>query len=185
MAMSFRPHPALILSMALRIVLSLPRWLGSFCSGKSGAAKDFGDVDQALRQHYDDRVSQCAKESGTAERAIRHWFNDKLITPSGIRGQVLQGVEESGGLDNETIGLLVNAHLVRAERRGGARWYELSHDRLLDPVRDSNEAWFERTLHPLQKGAALWERQQRRIISCSWGSSWKKRSNGQQATDRW
>ena len=31
---------------------------------------------------------------------------------------------------------LIAAHLVRAEKRAGATWYELAHDRLIEPVRE-------------------------------------------------
>src|SRR5690606_31393647 len=34
-------------------------------------------------------------------------------------------------------------HLIRAEERLGARWYELAHDRLIEPVRLSNQTWRE------------------------------------------
>ena len=39
--------------------------------------------------------------------------------------------EESEGLDNATVEKLLDTHLVRAEKRAGATWYELAHDRLL------------------------------------------------------
>ena len=34
--------------------------------------------------------------------------------------------------------------LVRAEQRAGALWYELTHDRLIEPIRASNPRFFER-----------------------------------------
>src|SRR5262249_18019014 len=56
---------------------------------------------------------------------------------------------------------LVTKHLVRAEQRRGATWYELSHDRLIDPARDDNKRWFDSHLSPLQREAALWDMQHR------------------------
>ena len=44
-----------------------------------------------------------AQKSGTGERDIREWFDRKLITPEGIRGQVLMGAEHSDGLSNHAI----------------------------------------------------------------------------------
>lgn len=41
-------------------------------------------------------------------------------------------------MDDELVAKLVNAHLVRGEYRGGALWYEIAHDRLIEPVRASN-----------------------------------------------
>jgi hypothetical protein len=78
---------------------------------------------------------------GLTEGTIRNWFDGKLITEQGIRDQVLEGPEESEGLDNRAIRPLVGAHLVRAERRRGATWLELAHDRLIEPVQASNAAW--------------------------------------------
>jgi hypothetical protein len=116
-----------------------------------------GDVDTALRGYYADRVAAIGAESGVPERAIRDWCDQHLITEQGIRGQVLQGRDESQGLDNRAIWPMVNAHLVRAEKRRGATWFELAHDRLIEPVRADNADWREAHLHPLQRQAALWE----------------------------
>lgn len=116
-----------------------------------------GDVDSALSGYYAERVAAIAGETGTGERAVRDWFDRHLITEQGIRGQVLQGPEKSQGLDNRAIWPLVDAHLVRAEKRRGATWFELAHDRLIEPVRVDNAAWRRARLSPLQRQAALWE----------------------------
>jgi WD40 repeat protein len=120
-----------------------------------------GDVDTALRGYYSERVAALAATAGVREREIREWFDRRLITEYGIRGQVLQGPEESEGLANRGIWPLVDAHLVRAEQRRGATWFELAHDRLIEPVRADNAAWREEHLSTLQRQAALWEGQGR------------------------
>ena len=120
-----------------------------------------GDVNQSLGEYYDERVSSVAEETGVKERAVRDWFEEKLITQSGIRSQVLMEPGQSGGLDNNAIQLLEDAHLVRSEKRRGAIWFELAHDRLLDPVRASNAAWFQAHLSLLQHQAALWNKENR------------------------
>jgi uncharacterized protein YecT (DUF1311 family) len=121
----------------------------------------FGKVTDALASYYDNSVAGLASGSDVVEREIRDWVDKKLITPDGIRGQVLKGKDKSERLDNELISGLVNTHLVRAEQRAGAVWFELSHDRLIDPVRASNRQWFDAKLHPFQKIAAVWEAQHR------------------------
>ena len=118
-----------------------------------------GDVDTALAAYYDDCVDKIAHGDAPDERRLREWFSERLITPGGIRGQVLRGQDASGGLDNNSIARLLDTHLVRSEQRVGATWYELAHDRLLAPVRNSNTAWFEKNLHPMQRQAALWEQE--------------------------
>ncbi len=117
-----------------------------------------GDVSQSLREYYGESVAAVARDSGVSERLIRDWFEHHLITEQGIRGQVLMAPEQSEGLDNRAIRLLENAHLVRAEKRRGATWFELAHDRLIRPVRSSNDAWYQSNLSLLQRQAALWEK---------------------------
>lgn len=113
-------------------------------------------VDVALASYYARSVAEAAGKTGVQERTVREWIDEQLVTPSGIRSQVLHEPESSAGLDNRVISRLVHCHLVRAERRRGSTWYELAHDRLVDPVRDDNKRWLERNLSPFQKQAKLW-----------------------------
>ena len=119
--------------------------------------EEVGDVDAALRGYYADCVAAVAAQTGIPEQTIRGWFDRQLITEQGIRSQVLQGPERSQGLENQAIWPLVDAHLVRADTRRGATWFELAHDRLIDPVRADDAAWRQAHLSPLQRQAALWE----------------------------
>ena len=121
----------------------------------------FGDVTEALAAYYADSVARIAAGDPARERAIRDWFGETLITAGGIRGQVLREAEASGGLANALIEQLRATHLVRAEKRAGATWYELAHDRLVEPVQLDNAAWREQHLVEPQRQAALWERQGR------------------------
>lgn len=118
-----------------------------------------GDVDAALRGYYADKVAEAAAETGASERAIRDWVDRQLITDQGIRGQVLEGKEQSQGLATGAIWPLVGAHLLRAEKRRGATWFELAHDRLVEPVRADNAEWRQTHLGPLERQAALWKEQ--------------------------
>jgi hypothetical protein len=116
-----------------------------------------GDVDYALADYYAERVATIAEETDVSERFIRDWFDQYLITEQSIRGQVIQGVDESEGLSNRVIDRLIDAHLVRAEKRRGVIWYELAHDRLIDPVQQSNAEWRQANLSMLQEQAAIWD----------------------------
>jgi WD40 repeat protein len=120
-----------------------------------------GDVDQSLSEYYALSVGNVARQAGVSERSIREWFEDRLITKEGIRGQVLMGASHSEGLDNKAVFLLQNTHIIRAENRAGATWFELAHDRLIEPVRKNNKTWFDANLILLQRQAALWEQQKR------------------------
>ena len=54
-----------------------------------------------------------------------------------------------------------NAHVIRADSRRGINWYEISHDRLVAPIRASNAAWRDANLSTLQREAPLWDAQSR------------------------
>jgi WD40 repeat protein len=120
-----------------------------------------GDVDNALAGYYRRSVEDVAVATQTPERTIRDWCEQSLISKQGIRGQVLQGPEQSNGLNNAVIGKLINTHLVRSDKRRGATWYELAHDRLIRPVQRDNLRWREANFTPLQRQAKLWDEQSR------------------------
>ena len=124
-----------------------------------------GDVDAALRSYYADTAAAVASGAGVSERALRDWIESYLISGQDIRGQVLQGVDASEGLPNTAIWRLVDAHLLRAEQRRGATWFELAHDRLVRPVREDNAAWREAKLSPLQRDALRWQQQGKPAVS--------------------
>jgi WD40 repeat protein len=123
--------------------------------------KAIGTVDTALADYYADQVANASRATKVSERLIREWFDRQLITGQGIRSQVVMEAEKSGDLDNQAIRLLEDAHLVRAEKRGGATWFELSHDRLIEPVRRDNATWLLKHLSLLQRSADLWQRNER------------------------
>ena len=116
-----------------------------------------GDVGEALKEFYESAVRSLAAGDMARERRIRDWFDQRLMTPDGVRRMVLQEKGESEGLPNAEIEALLDTYLVRAEPRGGRTWYELSHDRLIGPIREANRAWRETHLSDLQRTAALWD----------------------------
>ncbi len=122
---------------------------------------DVGDVNTALAGFYATTVSNVATASGVSERKVREWVDRQLITEQGIRGQVLMEREASRGLSNQAIRLLEDAHLVRADERRGATWFELAHDRLIEPVRRDNAVWFSEHLLEFQQNAVDWDRRGR------------------------
>ncbi len=142
-------------------VVCLRLWQGLAANDDEIGVDDvdaFGDVDSALRAYYTETVDRVALATDVGGRLLREWVNAQLITESGIRGQVLMGQNRTVGLQNVAIWQLVDAHLLRAEKRRGATWFELAHDRLLAPVQGENEAWFAHNLSPFQRQAAAWDR---------------------------
>jgi hypothetical protein len=113
-------------------------------------------VDQALEQYYTGKVETAARAAGAKEAQVRRWVENKLITTQQLRGQVLKGPTDTEGLPNAVIDGLVGAYLVRAEQRLGGIWFELTHDRLVDPIRRNNREWFASRLQPFQLQADQW-----------------------------
>ncbi|NTU81203.1 MAG: hypothetical protein HGA45_17780 [Chloroflexales bacterium] len=120
-----------------------------------------GDVNEALAEYYSEQIERVAVATGVSERTIRGWFERRLITREGRRSQVLLEEGSSAGLANLAIAGLLDAYLVRQEQRRGSIWYELAHDRLVDPIRSSNKAWRDLHLTTFQRQAELWDEQSR------------------------
>jgi hypothetical protein len=115
-----------------------------------------GEVDEALASYYEEHVREAASASGVDERAIRDWIAHELIGNSGIRNQVQQGPVSSGGDSLQAVAVLQKAFLVRSERRYGADWYELAHDRLIRPIQRNNSSWALTHLRPMQRRSEHW-----------------------------
>jgi WD40 repeat protein len=106
--------------------------------------EDSGSVNQALGKFYDTSLAKIASETHVSELEIRRWFEKALVTPAGTRGTVFRDTQLTAGIPNPVIDALENCHLIRGDWRAGAQWYEITHDRLLRPIRESNRVWLER-----------------------------------------
>lgn len=103
--------------------------------------KTFGDVSQALQEFYENSIIKVVHTINMNEGVLRGWFKNKFITPSETRGTVYRGKEETAGIPNTAVDMFESLHIIRGEVRGGARWYELTHDRLIEPILKSNREW--------------------------------------------
>jgi hypothetical protein len=122
------------------------------------------DVNQSLGRFYEEAIQAALGDPAAnriSERQLRVWFDQELITEAGTRGLVRQGEQETGGLPNAMVRALQSRFLVRTETRSGDTWIELVHDRLVEPIRASNAAWFPQHQSALQRQAALWNEQGR------------------------
>ncbi|MBN1953710.1 MAG: WD40 repeat domain-containing protein [Anaerolineae bacterium] len=117
----------------------------------------YGDVDRALADFYERGLAAARDEVQAEERELRAWFSEQLITPLGTRGLVVREADETAGLSNQAVDVLEGRLLLHSELRAGARWYELAHDRLIDPVLASNRAWEAARETPLRKAARQWK----------------------------
>ena len=103
--------------------------------------KGSADVNKALTEFYLEAISFASKKTGLNQNAIRNWFDQKLITSSGTRGIVHRGENLTGGIPNDVVDILQQRLIIRQEWRAGSRWYELTHDRLIGPIIESNKEW--------------------------------------------
>jgi hypothetical protein len=102
----------------------------------------FGNADEVLGRFYDDAITTAAESAHVRHSALRHDFEDAFITPLGTRGTVFALADGTGGIPHAAIAELERQHLIHAELRARARWYELTHDRLIEPVRSANRRYF-------------------------------------------
>jgi YVTN family beta-propeller protein len=96
------------------------------------------DVDSALAEFYNEVIIEASR-TGVSESEIRNWCEKKLITSSETRSTVHRGAHHTEGVMNGVIDILHKKQLIRGEWRAGARWYELVHDRLIKPIKISNQ----------------------------------------------
>ena len=99
-------------------------------------------VDQTLAEFYEDTLESVTETFPTEDEGkIRQWVQNTLITPGDTRGTVFMGSEQAGGMSRKVVEHLAQRHLLRSEQRAGARWYELTHDRFIEPIKKSNRPW--------------------------------------------
>jgi WD40 repeat protein len=128
----------------------------------------FGDVDQALSDFYEATLARVTAETELSERRLRRWFDEQLITPARTRALVYRDEEHTEGLPNEAVDILNGAYLIRAHIRGDDTWYELVHDRLVEPLLASNRDWWAHFSHPLAGPLEQWlaaERSPEKLLS--------------------
>jgi hypothetical protein len=106
--------------------------------------EDAGDVDTALATFYEQAIRKTLPQTDILEAELRNWFDQKLITEAGTRGTVYQGATDTAGLPNLVVRLLANQFLLRADIRAGSTWYELVHDRFIEPILQANRAWWQK-----------------------------------------
>ncbi len=132
--------------------------------------QNLGDVDQSLSNFYENALQNVRQTPGLEipEITLRNWFSRELITPAGTRGSVYREVRQTGSLSNRAVELLEKQFLIRAESRAGGTWYELVHDRFVDPILEANQAWHtnRQRRNPLAQPAQLWWAEQRNPNGC-------------------
>jgi predicted acylesterase/phospholipase RssA len=105
--------------------------------------KAYGNVNTALAGFYEDCLREVVASGHASEGELRKWFDEVLITVLGTRGAVVRGGDRTGGIPNAAVEQMEHLHLIRREIRSGATWYELTHDRFIEPIQQTNKSYFE------------------------------------------
>ena len=126
-----------------------------------------GDVDNALSDFYEKAIHLAITETNVQENILRDWCETKLITSSGTRNIIHKETKTTGDMPNTVVCILERERLIRVEQRSGARWYELTHDRLITPIKSSNKAWRlkqEELRYEQEKQRAEQERRRKNLV---------------------
>lgn len=116
---------------------------------------ELGDVNTALADFYEQAIARTEQDTGVNRFQLRTWIEKKLITEGGTRGTVVRGKTTSGDLLNVAVDSLARQFLLREEPRAGGIWYELIHDRFIEPIQQSNQRW-RANQSPLVQAAIEW-----------------------------
>ncbi|MGO1068805.1 WD40 repeat domain-containing protein [Lysobacter sp. CA199] len=116
---------------------------------------EYNQVDRALRDFIDAEIAAAAHDDLAMERRLRDWMESKLISTAGVRTPCLYD-DEDGQDVRSAIARLIEAHLLRLDKRSGRDWVELPHDRLVTPIRESNRVWRQTHLQFFQMRAERW-----------------------------
>ena len=110
------------------------------------------DVDQALSRYYAECVADVEQRFGVPQRILREWIETNLITSQQFRSQTMSA-PVAGPAGADALRRLREAYLIRDDSRGGATWYELTHDRLIAAVLNDNRVWRHKNLLSWQRAA--------------------------------
>lgn len=112
-------------------------------------------VDEALLCYYQDTLEYVLRKSQIKvtlgdQRHLREFIAEKLITSAGLRDQVWHEEALGLGISEKMLTLLEECYLLRPEQRGNRTSWELSHDRLVRPIKDEYGVWLLKNLRSFQ-----------------------------------
>lgn len=128
-----------------------------FQPGPAGGAT----VDRALEEFYDAAIRNASRRAKISERHLRNFVETGLITRSNTRGLIHKDQRKghSKSLPATALEELEKQRIIRENPRAGAIWLELTHDRLIHPILESNARWRARrrwhTTAPIAAGVLV------------------------------
>jgi tetratricopeptide (TPR) repeat protein len=135
----------------------------------SAHVRRHANIDRFLASFCSRTLTAVAREHDVPVARIRSWLQQTFITELGTRGTAYEGLGQTAGLPNAVVRSLEDRYLLKAEHRGGTRWYELQHDRLIEPIQQATPVELLETaeLELAEGGFALAERHADQAIRTS------------------
>lgn len=143
-------------------------------------ARRYGDADSALAARCGQIIAHVADDHNLPTRRLASWLLDTFVTELGTRGKAYESATTTAGMPNAVPRALVDQHLLTSGPQSGSRWYELLHDRLIEPLRHAPHvraptvepgAYLRSAEHALALGQLdLAERHAREILRVAPGS---------------
>jgi tetratricopeptide (TPR) repeat protein len=94
-------------------------------------------MQRVLKDFYNDKISRLS--SFWVRTRVRMLFGNRLISDTDRRLSVEEEqIERKAKVPKSVLTELVNSRLLRAEPRVGSVYYELSHDTLVQPIRNAH-----------------------------------------------
>jgi tetratricopeptide (TPR) repeat protein len=116
---------------------------------------DHADIDRMLGNVCARAIAEVAAQHGLPTAELWRWVRAQFITELGTRSTVYEGISSTAGMANSIPRELARLHLLKADDRAGSRWYELLHDRLIEPIRAGTRSWSGVEEEPTQSRNAL------------------------------
>lgn len=99
----------------------------------------FGTIEDSLSRFYENQVVVVSEAANYDPLAICAWFSTKLISSDRKREKVRRGSTETAGLPLHIADWFDLRHILRvADVTDGVTWYELTHERLIEPILQAN-----------------------------------------------
>lgn len=95
----------------------------------------YADVVRTLADFCGRVVTAIADDRNLSVAEFQSWLQHTFVTERGRKATVDEGLRYTADMPNAVVRALENRHVIKAEHRGGSRWYELQHDRLIEPIR--------------------------------------------------
>ncbi len=121
--------------------------------------REHANISEALTNFYEDTIADTVANTSVSEPDLRNWFDVSLITEAGTRNAVYRGKETVGDLPTPIADYVKNKFIIRENVRPGGIWYEIVHDRFVQPILKANREW--RQEQPLIRLADQWDKSDR------------------------